>query len=133
MINVTLRVTAVVLSLAIAMIAQGPGASVTGQVQDPTAAVLVGAKVTTRNTSTNAFHTTLTDSAGIYVISALQPDPYTITVETPGFATGVRNGLVLEVAQTARLDFILQLGNAAETVNVEASASVIETETASTG
>jgi hypothetical protein len=40
---------------------------------------------------------------------------------------------VLEVAQTARIDFTLQLGNTAETVNVEASAAVIETETASTG
>jgi hypothetical protein len=115
------------------LMAQGPGANVTGEVRDPSGAILVGAKVTARNTSTNVPRSTLTDAAGIYVISALQPGLYTVTAETTGFSSGLRNGLVLEVAQTARIDFTLQVGNTAETVNVSASAAVLETETASTG
>ncbi|MBV8905443.1 MAG: TonB-dependent receptor, partial [Acidobacteriia bacterium] len=68
-----------------------------------------------------------------YVISALQPGTYEVTGETAGFTMGVRKDLLLEVAQTARVDFILQVGNTSETVNVTASAAVLETETASTG
>ncbi|MBV8728865.1 MAG: carboxypeptidase regulatory-like domain-containing protein, partial [Acidobacteriia bacterium] len=122
-----------VLLLASSMMAQGPGASITGEVRDPSGAILAGARVTARNTSTNVARATLTDTAGIYVISALQPGTYEVTGETAGFTMGVRKDLLLEVAQTARVDFILQVGNTSETVNVTASAAVLETETASTG
>ncbi|MBV9744063.1 MAG: TonB-dependent receptor, partial [Acidobacteriia bacterium] len=122
-----------VLLLAASLMAQGPGASITGEVRDPSGAILAGARVTARNTSTNVARTTLTDTAGIYVISALQPGTYEVTGETAGFTMGVRKDLLLEVAQTARVDFILQVGNTSETVNVTASAAVLETETASTG
>jgi hypothetical protein len=44
--------------------AQGPGASVTGEVRDPSGAILVGARVTARNTCTNVAGSTLTDTAG---------------------------------------------------------------------
>jgi hypothetical protein len=125
--------TAALFLLSIALLAQGPGANVTGEVRDPSGAILVGARVIARNTSTNVSRSTLTDSAGIYVVSALQPGPYSLTVEAPGFTPGVRNGLVLEVAEAVRLDFTLQVGNTTETVNVEASVGVIETETAATG
>ena len=117
----------------LALLAQGPGASVTGDVRDPSAAIVAGAKVTVRNTATNISRSTVTDSAGIFVISALQPGPYEISVESPGFNRDVRGGLVLEVAEAARLDFTLKLGSASETVNVVETAPVTETETASTG
>jgi Carboxypeptidase regulatory-like domain len=117
----------------IALRAQGPAASVTGEVRDPSGAIIAVAKVTVRNTATNVDHSTVTDAAGIYVVNALQPGPYEIEVESPGFKREVRGGIVLEVAQAARVDFTLQLGNTADSVSVTASASLVETETASTG
>jgi len=115
------------------LFAQGPGATITGEVRDPSGAILVTARVAARNTGTNVSHSTLTDSAGIYVIPALQPGPYEVSVEEPGFVKDVRGGLVLQVAQTARIDFTLKLGSATETINVTETATITETETASTG
>src|SRR5580704_14367538 len=115
------------------LLAQEPGASLTGEVRDPTGAMVVTAKVTARNTGTNLSHSTVTDSAGIFMIPALQPGSYDISVESPGFNKDLRSGILLQVAQTARVDFALKLGSAAETVNVVESAPVTETETASTG
>ena len=75
----------------------------------------------------------MTDSAGLYVISALQPGTYEVSVEAPGFNREVRGGILLEVAQKAQVDFTLKLGSATETVTVTEVAPVTETETASTG
>jgi hypothetical protein len=119
--------------LPVAVLAQGPGASVTGDVRDPSGAIIATAKVAARNTATNVTRSTVTDAAGIFVISNLQPGSYEVTVESPGFNKDVRSGLVLEVAEVARVDFALKLGSATETVNVVETAPVTETETASTG
>ena len=131
--SVTLGSLCVILFLRFALVAQGPGASITGDVRDPSGAVIALAKITARNTATNVARTTVTDAAGIFVISALQPGPYEIVAEAPGFNRNIRGGVVLEVAQSARVDFALQLGNASESVSVTEAASVTETETASTG
>ncbi|HEX4231228.1 MAG TPA: TonB-dependent receptor [Bryobacteraceae bacterium] len=117
----------------LSLLAQGPEASITGDVRDPSGAFIVGAKVAARNTATNVVRSTVTDGAGLFVISALQPGPYEIQVEAQGFSKNTRSGIVLEVAQVARLDFTLQLGSSAESVNVVEAAGVTETETASTG
>src|SRR5580700_11274129 len=98
--------------LPVAVLAQGPGASVTGDVRDPSGAIIATAKVAVRNTATNVTRSTVTDAAGIFVISNLQPGSYEVTVESPGFNKDVRSGLVLEVAEVARVDFALKLGSA---------------------
>lgn len=126
-------VVCAMLCFQLSLIAQGPGASLTGEVRDPSGAMVVTAKVTARNTGTNVSHSTVTDTAGIFVIPALQPGSYDISVESPGFNKDIRSGIMLQVAQTARVDFALKLGSAAETVNVVETAPVTETETASTG
>jgi hypothetical protein len=41
------------------------------------------------------------NESGIYYISALPPDQYTLTVEVPGFKRLVTNPITLEVNQTA--------------------------------
>jgi hypothetical protein len=117
----------------LAVLAQGPGASFTGDVRDPSGAIIVTARVTARNTATNVMRSTVTDAAGIYVISSLPPGPYEVFVESPGFNRDLRSGIVLQVAEVARVDFSLKLGSATDTVNVVDTANVTETETASTG
>ena len=119
--------------LPLALLAQGPVESVTGEVRDPSGAIIAAAIVAARNTATNVTRSTVTDAAGIFVISNLQPGSYEVSVESPGFNKDVRSGLVLEVAEVARVDFALKLGSATETVNVVETAPVTETETASTG
>src|ERR1700722_4389529 len=93
------------------LFAQGPGASLTGEVRDPSGAMVATAKVTARNTGTNVSHSTVTDTAGIFVIPDLQPGIYDITVEAPGFNKDLSSGILLQVAQRARVDFALKLGS----------------------
>jgi hypothetical protein len=115
------------------LMAQGPQASITGEVRDPSGAIIVGATIVARNVSTNVARNTITDAAGLYVISALQPGPYEVQVESPGFSKVVRSGITLDVAQNARVDFALQIGSAVQSVDVTEAAALTETETASTG
>jgi hypothetical protein len=61
------------------------------------------------------------------------PGSYTIAVEMSGFKTEVRTGLVLQVQQSARIDFRLQVGQAAEKVEVIAGAIQLNTENATVG
>ena len=121
------------IQFALLALAQGPGANITGEVHDPSGAIVAVSRVTARNTATNVTRETVTDSAGIFVISSLQPGPYDVSVEASGFNKDLRSGIVLQVAEVARVDFVLKLGSSSETVNVVAAALVTETETASTG
>ena len=122
-----------VLSFSFVAMAQGPTASVIGQVKDPSGAIVAGSKVAARNVATNVTRETATDSAGLFVIRGLQPGTYEVLAETPGFKKAVRSGVVLQVDQEARLDFLLELGAATEAVTVTEAAAVTSTETASTG
>lgn len=122
-----------VLSFSFVAMAQGPTASVIGQVKDPSGAIVAGSKVAARNVATNVTRETATDSAGLFVIRGLQPGTYEVLAESPGFKKAVRSGVVLQVDQEARLDFLLELGAATEAVTVTEAAAVTSTETASTG
>ena len=112
---------------------QGPGASITGEIRDPSGAIIASAMVTARNTGTNVTRTTVSDSAGVFVLAPLAPASYEITVEMAGFKREVRSGIILQVGQQARIDFSLSLGNTSDAITVEAAADITATESSSTG
>src|SRR5205085_4078791 len=74
-----------------------------------------------------------TNSAGIYNFPALQPGVYNVRAELQGFQSEIRNGVELQVQQTARIDFQLRVGGVAETVEVTGGAPLLNTENASLG
>jgi hypothetical protein len=113
--------------------AQGPTGEITGTVVDPTGAVVAGATVTVTNPSTNTQRVVKTNSSGIYDVPALMPGNYNLKAEVPGFTTQVRNDIELQVAQVARIDFTLQVGNVTEVVEVAGGAPVLQTETTDIG
>jgi hypothetical protein len=102
-------------------------------VTDPTARAVAGAGVVITNINTNIQRSVLTNSTGIYDAPALPPGTYSVKVNMPGFKTEIRSDLVLQVDQVARLDFALQVGNVSETVEVQAEAPTLDTETATIG
>ena len=106
---------------------------ITGEVKDSAGAVIVGAKVTVTNTATNAIRETLTTGAGVYSFPSLQPGFYNIRVEQPGFRAAVENNIELQVQQTARVDFTLQVGQLSESIEVAASAVQLNTDDATVG
>ena len=94
---------------------------ITGAVTDTSGAVLVGASVTVTNTGTNAVREAQTNSSGSYVFPNLLPGLYSVKVDLQGFQSKIRNGIELQVQQTARLDFSLDLGSVEVAVEVTGS------------
>ncbi len=106
---------------------------ITGEVQDATGAIIPGATVTARNQSTNAIRTALSNEAGVYSFPALQPGRYNLKVEKQGFRSVTQSDVDLQVQQTARIDFTLEVGRFTETMEVIARAPLLTTESATVG
>ena len=106
---------------------------ITGAVTDTSGAVLVGASVTVTNTGTNAVREAQTNSSGSYVFPNLLPGIYNVKVDLQGFQSKIRNGIELQVQQTARLDFSLDLGSVEVAVEVTGSAPMINATDATVG
>ena len=105
----------------------------TGIVADTTGGVLVGASVTVTNTQTGATVTQQANTAGVYVFPNLLPGVYNIKVEMDGFRSTLRNRVELQIQQTVRLDFRLEIGSLNETVEATAVAPMLNTEDAVIG
>lgn len=104
--------------------------TILGKVTDSTTAVISNASVTITNTNTGSTRALQTNSVGEYNAPELQPGPYKITVKVAGFNTYISN-LTLVVAQQARADAMLKPGAGVETVQVDASAVALDTDTSS--
>jgi hypothetical protein len=98
-----------------------------GTVADKTGAVIANVRVTATNTGTNLQRSVNTNEQGEYRIEFLPVGEYMVTVEAPGFKKFVRNGVTLEVAQTARVDVSLEVGSTGETIDVVAAAPLVNT------
>jgi hypothetical protein len=107
---------------------QSTNATITGQVGDPTKAVIPQATVTAINNETNARFQVMTSGAGTFVITALPPGSYRIQVEKAGFRTIVKPDVVLHVQDVIELNFEMALGSQSETVTVEAGAPLLNTQ-----
>jgi hypothetical protein len=113
--------------------AQQDAATITGEVRDPSGAVVPGATVIVTNIGTNIGVTTVTNDRGSFTVPSLRPGDYSLTAEAPGFTKTVRSGLTLQVAQVARVDVTLQAGQLSETVQVTGASPLLETQTSSRG
>ena len=78
--------------------------TILGTVSDPNGAVVAGAKVTARNTSTGLERSTTTDEAGNYTIPELPIGTYEVRVEQTGFANAVVSSVIVAVASERRID-----------------------------
>src|SRR5580704_1192233 len=94
-------------------------ASLTGTVRDKSGAVLPGADVILKNTATAVVREVKSNSAGEYVAAAFSPGQYNITVTIAGFRRYQAEGVTLRVAQSARIDVTMQVGDMHEEVNVK--------------
>jgi hypothetical protein len=113
--------------------AQRITAALTGTVRDSSGAIVPGASVTVTNTATQVSANVPTNGEGQFEFLNLPPGPYAITVDSNGFKRLVRSGLVLDVDQTAHLDLALEVGSAAETVEVSSAEPLLETQSSDIG
>ncbi len=108
-------------------------AGISGVIRDPSGAVIPGVTITVTNPATNSARSVISNEAGVYNLPGLQPGKYNIKVELPGFRTITQNDVELQVQQSARLDFVLQVGELNQTVEVSGTAALIATENATVG
>jgi hypothetical protein len=66
-------------------------------------------------------------------VQSLLPGPYTVTFEAAGFKRLVRENLTLQVGAVLPMDGTLEVGALSESVEVTAQATLLETETSSSG
>jgi outer membrane receptor protein involved in Fe transport len=100
-------------------------ASVSGQVRDPSGAVVTGAQITARQTETNVTGATVTDQEGRFRFPYLRVGPYEITVHQQGF-TDVARTLALTVGSAFELPVSLTVGGVDASVTVKGQATVLE-------
>jgi Carboxypeptidase regulatory-like domain/TonB-dependent Receptor Plug Domain len=93
-------------------------ATLTGTVRDNTGAVIPNASVTLKNTATGIVGDLKTNAAGEYVAAALAPGQYNLSITIAGFRKYQADGVILRVAQNARIDVTMQVGNSHEEVTV---------------
>ena len=113
--------------------AQVASGSIVGAVRDASAAVVVGATVTIRNTETGIARVVKSNSQGEYVVTQLLPGAYTVTVEREGFKKAVQPAFKLDVNQTTRVDITLAVGSVNQSVEVSAAEPLVESQTSSLG
>ncbi|HEY3122141.1 MAG TPA: carboxypeptidase regulatory-like domain-containing protein [Vicinamibacteria bacterium] len=127
---------AVVCSLALAAspsLAQTIRGTLTGTVTDTTGAVVPGITVTVTNAATGISSSAVTNQQGAYTIPLLPPGTYQATVEQTGFKKYLRDGIVVQIAQTTRLDIPLQVGAMSEAVEVVGETPLVRSTTAELG
>ena len=107
--------------------------SVLGRAADTSNAVVPNATITVTNTATNTSVTAQTGEDGSYVVPFLIPDPYRVTAEAAGFKKAIRDGIEVRVQDRLMVDLILQVGAISESVEVTASASLLESSSATLG
>jgi hypothetical protein len=98
----------------------------TGTIKDGTGAVVPAAKIEVVNESTGIKWEARANQAGIYTVPLLQPGTYRINVQAAGFSAVSRSGIQLTVAQTAVLDFTLELGATSSSVTVTDTAPLLD-------
>lgn len=113
--------------------AQRVNASLGGTVRAPNQSVISGATVQITNTGTGQTITTQTNSDGLFEFPSLAPGQYSMTVDAKGFERLIRNGIVLQVDQSANLNLVLVIGASTQTVEVSGAAPLLQTQNAEVG
>jgi Carboxypeptidase regulatory-like domain/TonB dependent receptor len=104
-----------------------------GQVTDPTGAAFANAQVKVVEQQTGISVTKLSNVDGYYSVPLLKPGIYSVQVSAPGFAPMIRKNLVLQIQQTIRQDFTLQIGGVRQEVTVTGEAPLLNTESGEIG
>ncbi|MCC6861159.1 MAG: carboxypeptidase regulatory-like domain-containing protein [Bryobacterales bacterium] len=113
--------------------AQTGNASINGQVQDTSGAVIPGVAITAKNVQTNVTRTTQSNAEGRYSITNLIPGTYNLTAEFQGFKNLQREAIALRVGDSIGLDLVMEVGSATESVTVTGQVPLLRTEDVQAG
>jgi hypothetical protein len=106
---------------------------IVGTVTDPNKAIVPNAKVIITNTATNQAQSLLSNSAGEFVLTPVNPGVYNVSVTASGFGTSEVTRVEVLVGQSARVDVELRIGDVATKLEVTATAALLNTESGTLG
>lgn len=124
---------ALVCILISSMALMGQNAGISGIVTDSKGGVIAGATVLITNTDQGSQRQVVSDTQGFFAVPILPPGRYQVTVRHEGFAAAEVKDLVLRVGDQPNLKITLQVRALVQTINVEAGAPLLQTESSTVG
>ena len=131
-VRVAVLLAAIALPPCLSEAAQVTTGTIVGTVTDSNG-IVPRANVTIREVNKGTSDTYVTDDTGGYTAPFLTPGVYMVEVNVPGFKRWMRDGVVLQVNQRARVDVVLEVGGVEEVTTVVASAPLLRTDSSEVG
>jgi hypothetical protein len=122
-----------ILAMACSVVWAQATAQISGTAKDQSGAVLPGVEITATHTDTGAMRTAVTNETGSYVLTNLPIGAHRLEASLPGFRTFAQTGIVLQVNSSPTINVTLEVGQVAETIEVEANAALVETRSVGVG
>ena len=123
----------VVLAFPAMLSGQTYSGTVSGELTDPSRAVVAGVKVVLTDEQKGFTFNAVSDSSGRYLFRSISPGIYSVSVEAKGFEKAVRTNIKLDVNQNAEANLSLQMASTTQTVQVNSQGQTIDVEDAVTG
>jgi hypothetical protein len=108
-------------------LANDVGGSLSGEVTDPSGAVIPNSTVTLTNPGTGVSLTTVTNNAGSYYFVSVPVGSYELGIVVSGFRTYRRTAIVINITSIVRADAVLEVGEHQETVTVAEASVALDT------
>jgi carboxypeptidase family protein/TonB-dependent receptor-like protein len=113
--------------------AQQTSATLVGTLTDANGAVVTNAQIKVANMATGSARAAVSDGNGNYSFTFLPAGEYELTISAPGYKTRRIVRLTLQVSQTLRQDFTMEIGEVNEMVNITATGVQLQTENSTVG
>ena len=117
--------------LPVTALCQSSNANLSGTITDATNAIMPGVTVTATNIATGVVSTTISNNAGIYTFPNLMPGTYKVTADLTDFQPYTYTDVKLGNAVQVRLNFQLEVGGLANSVEVSVEVDNLLLETSS--
>lgn len=128
-----LLVVAVLFTVLPIIYGQGYFGTVSGEITDPSKAVVPKAQVTLVDLQKGYQFTATSDKSGHYLFGSIPPGVYSVSVEAPGFEKAVRTNVTVSVSENATANVAMKVATSRQSVDVQSDNQALATEDAVTG
>ena len=112
---------------------QGLFGTISGTINDSTGAVVPNAPVKVTNINTGVVRSYVTNSAGLYSATSLNPGVYSVEANARGFKAAIARDINVEVNANPKVDLTLQVGESSQVVEVTSDAPILQTQQSNLG
>src|SRR5579871_3169313 len=104
-----------------------------GTITDVSGAVVPGVSVTFTNAATQQVRVATSNDTGLYAAPNMLPGVYNVRVEKTGFKVTAQTAMEVQVGDVIGADFVLQLGEMTQSVEVSGAAELLNTQSTTMG